>query len=240
MLGRLVLLDSDPRELARGISFRHSLPNNGRISVIMHRRIAAVLLTAGTVGLGTTSSFAATATWTVSPGSSFTAQSHESTLTDSKTGIAMSCSSSHASGALKTGTGLTGAGIGSITALAFGNCTAGGLVNVTGIVTNGHFPWKLNAVSYKSGVTSGTITGIHAMVSGAGCSAALDGTSASADNGEVSIMYTNSTGALKILSSGADLHIYDVSGCAGLIGNGDPTTLAGTYTLAAKQMITES
>jgi hypothetical protein len=208
--------------------------------VIVYRRIAAVLVTVEAAGLGTTSSFAAAATWTVSPGGRITAQSGEATLTDSKTGIAVSCSSSHVSGALKTGTGLTGAGIGSITALAFGDCTAGGLVNVTVTVTNGHFPWTLNAVAYKSGVTSGTITGIHAMVSGASCSATLDGTSASADNGKVSITYTNSTGALQILTSGADLHIYDVSGCAGLIANGDPTTQTGTYTISPKQMITES
>ena len=102
----------------------------------------------------------------------------------------------------------------------------------------GHLPWKLNASSFKSGVTTGTITGIHATLSGPACTATVDGTGASANNGKVKVTYTNSTGKLKVLASGGNLHVYNVSGCAGQINNKDATTFTGTYTVSPKQTIT--
>ena len=54
----------------------------------------------------------------------------------------------------------------------------------------------------------------------------------------VSATYTNSTGALKVLTTGGNLHIYNVSGCAGLIRSGDATTFSGTYAVSPKQTIT--
>ena len=89
-----------------------------------------------------------------------------------------------------------------------------------------------------SGVTTGTLTGIHAALTGPGCSAVVDGTGATADNGMVSATYPNSTGALKVLTTGGNLHIYNVSGCAGLIRSGDATTFSGTYAVSPKQTIT--
>ena len=87
-----------------------------------------------------------------------------------------------------------------------------------------------------SGVTTGTLTGIHAALTGPGCSAVVDGTGATADNGMVSATY--STGALKVLTTGGNLHIYNVSGCAGLIRSGDSTTFSGTYAVSPRQTIT--
>lgn len=37
-----------------------------------------------------------------------------------------------------------------------------------------------------------------------------------------------------------DLHIWDVTGCFGLVNQGDAVSVAGTFTLAPKQTITYS
>lgn len=107
------------------------------------------------------------------------------------------------------------------------------------MASNG-FPWNLNATRYNSstGVTTGTITGIDLVATAPGCSATLDGTAAGADNGKIKVTYTNSTGALKLLSTGGNLHDYAVSGCFGLVNNNDPEDASGTTTVTPKQTIT--
>jgi hypothetical protein len=190
--------------------------------------------TAAMIGLSAGPAFAAT--WTVKPGGSITGKAGKTTLKDTKTGQSLSCASSTAKGTVKSGSGLSGTGIGSISSISFSTCT--GPLGLTFTVTPGHLPWKLNAVSFASGVTHGTITGIHAKLSGTGCSATVDGTGATANNGKVSATYTNSTGVLKVLTTGGNLHVYNVSGCAGLINSGDPTTFSGSYTISPKQTIT--
>jgi hypothetical protein len=203
------------------------------------KRSGSILLmgvaTAVTIGLSAGPAFAAT-TWTVKPGGAITAKSGTTTLTDTKTGTKLVCTSSTAGATLKSGTKLAGAGLGSIKSISFTSCT--GPLGLTFKVTPGHLPWSLNAVSYASGVTSGSITGIHATLSGTGCTATVDGTSATANNGSVKVTYTNSTGALKVLTTGGTLHVYNVSGCAGLIGSGDSTTYSASYTVSPKQTIT--
>jgi len=195
--------------------------------------------TAAVIGLSAAPAFAAT-TWTVSPGGAITAKSGKTTLTDTTTDTVLTCKSSSTSATLKSGSGLKGAGLGSITAVTFKTCT--GPLSLTFTVTTNALPWKLNAKSYNSttGVTTGTITGIDATLSGADCSATVDGTAAGADNGEVKATYTNSTGKLKVKTTGGNLHIYDVSGCAGLIADGDATTFSATYTVSPIQTITGS
>jgi len=195
--------------------------------------------TAAVIGLSAAPAFAAT-TWTVSPGGAITAKSGKTTLTDTTTGNALTCKSSSTSATLKSGSGLAGAGLGSITALSFKTCT--GPLGITFTPTAQALPWKLNAVSYDSstGVTKGTITGIDATLSGPSCSAEVDGTAAGADNGKVKVTYTNSTGKLKVLTTGANLHVYDVSGCAGLLADGDAVTFSASYTVSPKQTITGS
>jgi hypothetical protein len=86
-------------------------------------------------------------------------------------------------------------------------------------------------------VTTGTITGLEATVSGTGCSATIAGTSATT-TGTVRATYTNSTGVLKVLPTGGTLHAYNVSGCFGLINNGDPISMSASYKVAPKQTMT--
>jgi hypothetical protein len=204
------------------------------------KRTSTFLLMGGTAAaiIGLTAGPALAATWTVSPGGSITASAGTTTLKDTGTGTTLKCTSSTAKGTLKSGSGLSGTGIGSISSLTFSSCT--GPLGLTFTVTSSAFPWSLNATSFSSGVTSGTISGIHAKLSGPSCSATVDGTSATADNGTVDVTYTNSTGALKVLTTGGNLHIYGVSGCAGLIKAGDATTFSGSYTVSPKQTITSS
>ncbi len=87
-------------------------------------------------------------------------------------------------------------------------------------------------------MVSGTVTGIRATLSGPSCSATVDGTSGTGSNGQVNVTYTNSTGTIQVLTAGDNLHIYDVSGCTGLLSNGDPVTFSASYTISPAQVIT--
>jgi hypothetical protein len=190
------------------------------------------------VGASAAPALAAT-TWTVKPGGTITAKSGTTTLKDTKTGQKLSCSSSAAKATLKKGSHLSGTGLGSITAISFSNCT--GPLKVPFTVKSSHLPWKLNAVSYSrsTGTTTGTITGIHATLTGTSCSAIVDGsTGATKNNGMVHVTYGNKTHKLTVLASGGNLHIYNVKGCFGLIKSGDGSSFTATYTVSPAQTIT--
>ena len=67
----------------------------------------------------------------------------------------------------------------------------------------------------------------------------IDGTSAAVSDGTATFRYTDSTGRLRVLTTGGNLHIYDVSeGCLGLWNDGDTATLSTTYAVSPKQAIT--
>lgn len=194
--------------------------------------------TALVIGVGVSTAVATNAiTFTVSPGGSITAKAGKTTLTDKNTGSVLSCASSSGGGSLKSGSGLSGTGIGSITSLSFSTCT--GPLGLTFTVATSGFPYKLNATAFNAttGVTTGKITGIKATLTGPSCSASVAGTTATTP-GTVKATYTNSTHKLKILAGGGTLHVWNVSGCAGLINSGDATTFVGTYTITPAQTIT--
>jgi hypothetical protein len=205
----------------------------------MLKRISALAVAGGTAValMATTPTFATTATtFTVKPGGAVTATG-SAQVKDTKTSTIAKCTSLKLKATLKKGSGLAGAKIGSITgpATAFSGCSIG-TIGVT--VTAKGFPWHLNATSSKSGVTHGTITGIDLVATTTGCSATLDGTAAGANNGKVAVTYTNSTGKLKLLPTGGNLHSWAVNGCLGLVNNGDPQDSSGTTTVSPKQTIT--
>lgn len=214
----------------------------------MGKRIGVILLAAGALalvaGLGVTPSLAATATtWRVSPGGAVTlAKSGSFTLQDITTGHSLVCTHGKGAGRFKSGHGLPGTGIGSITALSLSDCTGPGGLAVT--ITPGHLPWTLNADTYDpaitAGLTTGTINGIHATLSGPRCHAAVDGTGAAADNGSTQMHYHNSLAKLKIRTEHSNLHFYQVSGCRGLIKSGDALTFSSAYLVTPKQTITGS
>jgi hypothetical protein len=70
-----------------------------------------------------------------------------------------------------------------------------------------------------------------------GCSATVDGTGASANNGTVTAKYSNGTGKLSTTGAG-NLHIYNVHGCADLVNSGDASSFVGSYAVSPKQTIT--
>ena len=203
-------------------------------ALVMSAALAGVLALSASSALAATNAGVA-ATWTVKPGGAITAKAGTTTLKDTSTGSVLTCTSSSGKGTAKTGSGLSGTGIASITAMSFSNCT--GPLGLTFTVKTSHFPWHLNAVSFSSGVTTGSITGIHATLSGPSCSAVVDGTGATANNGKVTAKYSNSTGKLTTTGAG-NLHVYNVSGCAGLINSGDGSSFKGSYTISPKQTIT--
>lgn len=210
----------------------------------MLKRIGAIVTAAGaaavlTAGLAAAPSFATTirATWTITPGGAVTGKASTTTLKDTKTGTTLTCASSATTATLKSGSGQTNP-IGKITSVTFSNCTGpGGLVFTATTTASSSNPYPLNATGYNStsGVTTGNITNIKASISGPGCSASVAGTTATS-TGKVTGKYSNSTG--KLTTSGGNLHIWNVSGCFGLIANGDPSTFKGSYAISPKQKIT--
>jgi hypothetical protein len=176
------------------------------------------------------------ATWIITPGGNVTGSAGKTTLKDKSTSTSLSCSSSDIAATLKSGSGQTSP-IGQITSVTFSNCTGpDGLVFTATTSASPSNPWPLNTSTYSSGVTHGTITNIQASISGAGCSATVAGTT-STTSGQVTVTYTNSTAILKV--SGGTLHIWNVSGCFGLINNGDAATFTAAYTVAPAEAITK-
>jgi hypothetical protein len=180
----------------------------------------------------------AAVTWTVRPGGPVSMKSGKLVLTDTATGAALTCPPTVLSGTLKSGSGLPGTGIGSITAVHSLFCAPplGGSYTLT----PGDLPWQLNASSYRAtaGVVAASLGHLQIGLSGTGCTAVIDGTSGTAGNGIVKAGYTNGTGRLQTRTTGGNLHFYHVRGCAGLLNTGDPATIRITLTMSPRQTIT--
>jgi hypothetical protein len=207
----------------------------------MRRPLGAAALTslvaALSLGFSATAVQAATLTWTVTPGGAITGAAGTTTLKDNTAGLTVTCTSSSTTGTLKSGSGLSGTGIGSVTSLTFNNCSVDG---ITLTVATGTVSYPLNLKSYKSGTSSGKIAKIHFSVTSSVCSFDINGTSATANNGSVRVKYGNKAHTLKVLPSGSTLHIYNVSGCLGLINNGDSGSVSGAFVISPAQKITAS
>src|SRR5262249_6656019 len=203
--------------------------------LVLSAALAAVLGVSAGSAIAASSNARVAAHWSARPGRAVMAKAGKTTLTDKNTGSQLSCTSSSGKATIKKGKGLSGNGIGSITTLSFTHCT--GPLSLTFTVHTTHFPWHLNAKSFAGGVTTGTITGIHATLTGPSCSAVVDGTGASANNGSGEAKYSNGTGKRTTTGAG-NLHVYNVRGCAGLINSGDGSSFKGSYTISPKQTIT--
>jgi hypothetical protein len=210
------------------------------------RILAAGSAAALVAALGAPTALAATAakTWTIQPGGAVHAKPGKLVLKDTATGTVITCVAltgfpSIVRGRLKSGSGLPGSQAGSLRTASFGRCT--GPDGPVFTAQAGGMPWPVNLSFYNAarGVVRGTIRHLHLTLGGQGCDAMIDGTGATADDGQVAFRYTDSTGQLTVLTSGGNLHIYDVSsGCLGLVNDGDPATLNVTYTVTPEQAIT--
>jgi hypothetical protein len=188
---------------------------------------------------GVTTVLAAT-TWTVRPGGPVSLKSGRFMLKDTRSGVSLTCLSSTLGGTLKSGSGLSGSTIGSMAAVTFTGCSVPLGPGFT--LRARDLPWHLNFSSYDAttGVVTGSISHFQMTLSFAGgiCTAAIDGTSGTASNGNVKVTYTNSTAKLKALTTGGNLHFYNVKGCFGEIATNDPAAIAATYTVSPRQTIT--
>lgn len=192
------------------------------MGIIAASAVAAVVAVFG----GSTPAYAAT--WTVGPTPptgpfTFNGSAGTTLLTDTNTGTQLTCTSSTATGNATRGAGQAPNGIARITNTTFSGCA--GPLGITFSVTHVG-TWLLNAGTYAAGVTNGNITAIQARLSGPLCSATV--------TGSVSARFTNSANStspaqLQVLTTNSGLVISAVSGCFGLLRNGDRATFSGTY-----------
>jgi hypothetical protein len=233
-------------------------PERGTAISNRYARILAVGGAAVLVGaLGATAAAPAAKTWTIQPGGAIHAKSARFVLHDTATGTVMTCVPStgfplRVRGTLKNGSALPGFHIGSLSAVSFGRCTGPGLPRfarqpgslprrIILTLQAGGLPWHVNLFSYNAatGVVRGTIRHLHLILGGSGCSAVIDGTGGTADDGQVAFRYADSTGQLMVLTTSGNLHFYDVMpGCLGLVNDGNRATLSVTYAVSPKQAIT--
>jgi len=200
--------------------------------------VAAV---ATVVGLAATTALATSATLTVkvTKGGAYTAKSSKTVLTDK--GVSVTCSSSKASGLVPTKTytrAKVPVTVGTAAKLSFTGCT-GPLGKVT--VKVNRLPYHVTVTSKTNGKgqTDGLITGANTSVSMVGCSFKVTGSAPG--------FYTNGTHKLTLtpklpnrpLASGR-LTVSNVSGCAGLVSNGDHPTYKSIYTLSRAFVIKAS
>lgn len=192
------------------------------------RRIVVVTAVGGAaMGLAVLpASATAQATWTVSNGGAFTGHAVNPTL--DVPAATLSCDSADAAGTVQSGSGLNGAGIGSISSLGFTNCSVAG-INFT--VTTSALPWALNVTNVNAShpnQVDGTITGVSAHISGSGCTADF--------RGDVSGYYDNTTHSLVV--NGGNLTASNAN-CLGIINNGDPATFNASFAVSPAITITQ-
>ena len=199
----------------------------GRIAIAAVAALVTIALSAGP---------AAAATWTVTPGGPFTGHAGTTKLEDTTDGNSLNCTSSILSGTFKAGSGLSGADIGAVTGGGkFLGCTDPLPLGYT--VTLRGLPWHLSVASEHGGVVRGAISGVEITVSLPGCNFTIGGTAAGC-GGSVPVAYSNSAHTLALLKAGAKLRFLKVSGCAGLVHDGDAAAYTASYTLSPAQVIT--
>jgi hypothetical protein len=172
---------------------------------------------------------ASTSTWTVGPGGTTSGSGVYLDLDDTTTGARQNCNGTSGTLSLKTGSGLPGRGIASVSSFSAISC--GGWT-----VTAGNLPWAVNATHYNpaTGITTGTLTGLTLTYSGGGCQFTVGNPTTTS---QVRVSYSNGTGHLGLPAAGGNLRFFAVSGCPGS-ENGDVATLTTTLALAAPQTIT--
>jgi hypothetical protein len=198
----------------------------------MRRRLigvaAAGVAIAGTVLMTGTAS---AATWTIDPGGPFNASAGVTLLTIQETGVELTCDSSTAAGTLKSGSGQENP-IGTLSddGVQFQNCT--GPFGLT-FTVNHEGEWHLNAATYDAatGVTTGTLDDISAIITGPGCDATV--------SGSVNVTFTNSTEELRVVNDPTLLieRVSDVDTCLGLIEQGQHAIFDGLFTVTPGQEI---
>ncbi|HXB47279.1 MAG TPA: hypothetical protein VNW50_05900, partial [Streptosporangiaceae bacterium] len=144
----------------------------------MRKRAGSVLFTAAAaaavVGMTVGPALASTTlTVKVSHGGSYTAKAGTTVLTDK--GIAVTCTSSNASGKLPSGThkGKAPVKLGGVKGLTFKSCTS--IAGTMTTTVHGTPELNANSKTNRKGVTDAIITGVNVSVSTTGCSFKVTG-----------------------------------------------------------------
>jgi hypothetical protein len=197
------------------------------------RTVFVAAAAAAAIGLGATTALGSTSTLTVkvTKGGSYTASSSKAVLTDN--GVSVTCTGSKASGSVPTKTysnATTPVTVGTSAKLSFSGCT-GPLGAVTVKVNKLPYKVQTDSKTNSKGQTDGMISGANTSVSMTGCSFTVTGSAPG--------YYTNGSHTLTLTPklpnkalNKAQLTISGVSGCAGLVSNGDHPTYTSTYTLS--------
>jgi hypothetical protein len=224
-------------------------------------RIVRVAAVAAAVGLSAavgvaTSAAAATATWTVSPGGSFTGPLSSGAtfiIQDGVTGTTVTCASSAIAGTLTAGSGQSG-NLGAVTSVSPGTCTGPGGSTYT-VTTNASSadPWGIGAVAYTASTSttngdlgSANATGVAITLTGPGCTVVLGGTTTvraylifdyQNGNGRLAIPRSTYRPTIRVVSSTcSSWHATD--GTRVYTTPVFPGSLAGGFALSPSQTIT--
>lgn len=167
----------------------------------------------------------AAGTWTVTGGANFTASASAGTtftLTDSTSGLTITCTSGTLAGTVVDGTSSTNIVVGSITAAALGTCH-GPLGTTCTIMKKTGTTGTINVTSFNGGTVTGTITNVDLIIT---CTTVL-GTCTAEAKGTVGFDYKNSSSLLQYTTTGGQLTITSTSGaCAGILRVGDVIVLS--------------
>ncbi len=207
------------------------------------KRASKVLFTASAtaamVGLAAAPALAATTlTVKVTGGGTYTASSSKTVLSDN--GVNVTCTGSSGSGTIASAThkGTSPVKVGTVSKLSFSHCS-GPLGAVTTKVMNLPYTVSADSKTTGSGATDAIIGGAKVAVSMTGCSFLVTGSTPG--------FYTNSSHKLSVTRklptkalNTAKLTVSNVSGCAGLVSNGDHPSYTSTYTISRKIVIKSS
>jgi hypothetical protein len=177
----------------------------------------------------------------VTGGGSITATAGTTTLTDGA--VKVTCDSSKATGSIKNGThsGAAPLKVGTTTKLSFSHCSNA----LTGAVNNkpSGYPYSISVDSKtnKSGDTAGIIGPVTVAVTTTGCSFKVTGSAPGYyNNAKHLLVVTPKLPKGLKASKSAKLTIGSVSGCAGVVANGQHPTFSTTYKVSKHVKITVS
>jgi hypothetical protein len=185
--------------------------------------VASAVVAAG-VGLTAVPASSADQSFDVINGGDVVAESTDTSLRVVRNNATLTCEVVAAAASIPTAAGHSGSGIGSISETAWDTCR--GPLNLTFNVVPDHDPvWAINAVGPRNATSNyGTITGVNATINGPGCTASF--------SGSVRGYYDNTNGNLVLDPSvpvSSTLTASGVSGCLGIIQNGDVGEFSGTF-----------
>jgi hypothetical protein len=208
----------------------------------MFKRVATPLVAGAAavvaIGLGAAPALAATTlTVKITHGGSFTATASKTVLSDN--GVNVTCvtkgktPASKATGSTpnKTDKGTSPVTVGKNTKLSFSNCT-GPLGKVTTKVESLPYLVKVDSKTNSKGETDGIITGVKVAVTTTGCSFTVTGSAPGYFNNSKHTLNTTPKPPVKPLNK-AQLTISKVSGCLGVVKNGQHPTYTSTYKVSS-------